>query len=281
MIEEKENVNGSDSGSDSGNDIGRSSASAGIGSGGSAGGDGGNVDGDGRNVSGSVDGTGTGTGADNGSGNADILDLESPNGTTDGDSNTLRGSRSERIRRTGSVRLGSAVRNSSTDGSGSGTGTGSAEVLDSEPVIRLGAKKQGKPRAETKTENTTDMKLSEMKDLISMFLDSIFEIPAAVMRQDFWRLNKDENKMLTDAVSAYIKSMPKDKSSWLMTFIQDNLPLVNLLMIGFFIVSDRVKGSIAIAQVTKGARFAETVSQNIRSNNGANTIRTPMDEMFS
>jgi hypothetical protein len=192
---------------------------------------------------------------------------------------TTRASRADRGRRAGSVRLGSAVRNRTTDDSGRSDGSASTESpLDSEPVIRLGARKGGRPRAEVKTDNTTELKLSEMKDIISMFLDTAFELPAVMMRQDFWRLNKDENKILTDAIVTYIKSMPKNKSSWLMNFIQENLPLVNLIMVGFFVVSDRVKGSIAIAQVNRaGSKFATATSGEAPA---PDNVRTPLDNMF-
>lgn len=274
MSEDLLNVNGSDSGSDTSGSVGTDSGSDGSGSGGS-------VDGSGAGI-GSGSGSGTDSGSGSGSGSADILDLEPTNGIVSGNQNVADGgSVRQRIRKP--IRLGSAVRDSSTSGNGIGTGTGTGEKLDNDPVIRLGAKKQGAPRVSAKTENSVDLKLSEMKDLISMFLDTAFEVPALLLKQDFWKLSKDENKMLTDAVSAYIKSMPKDKSSWLMTFIQDNLPLVNLIMIGFFVVSDRVKHSIAISQVTRHAnKFAEAASADVRVNqNGGQPIRTPMDNIFS
>lgn len=281
---EKNKDDGSDSGSDSGGSVGTDSGSAGNGDvSGSGGNDSlkrGNDSGSGGNDSGSG-ASGSGSADGNGNDSADdILDIEPSNGNASGNSDTFRPSRNQRERVRGSIRLGSATRNSATDGSGTGTGTGDEKEFANDPVIRLGAKKQGRPRAEVTEDNTTELKLSEMKDLISMFLDSIFEIPAVTLGQSFWRLQKEENKALTDAVLAYIKSMPKNKSNWLMTFIKENLPLVNLLMVGFFIVSGRVQNSIAVYQVTKhGKNFEKTIEQPKPSNNGA--IRTPLDARFS
>jgi hypothetical protein len=282
-MENENNVttSGSDSERDTSGSVGSAS---GTGKNGSAG----RVDGSGGNANGNDTGNGKGAGSDN-TGNGGTVSAEpiGNNGESsaepaNGNINESRPARRDRARSAGSIRLGSAVRNSDTSaGTDTGNGSDSAEELDSEPVIRLGAKKQGRPRAEAKADDSTELKLSELRDLISMFLSSIFEIPAVTMRQDFWRLNKDENKVLTDALVGYIKSMPKSKSNWITTFIQENLPLVNLIMVGFFIVSDRVKGSIAIAQVNKFGRATTQSTATAEKPRSSATVSTPLDSMFS
>ena len=286
-MEIEENENGGLSGSDTrgsvGSDNGSDNGIGGSGSGGSVDGSNGSVDGSG----GSVDGSGgNDRGSADGSANrsADILDIKSSDGNSDRDkNNAVRESRADRERGRKPIRLGSADRNRNSDSS-TGRDRGSADEstpLADEPVIRLGSRKQGRPRAEAKADNATELKLSEMKDLISMFIDSIFEIPAVTLQQSFWRLEKEENKALTEAISAYIKSMPKSKSSWLMEAIQQHLPLVNLIMVGFFIVSDRTKKSIAIAQVTKaGRQVAQTLGADTPKATAGASIRTPLDNMF-
>lgn len=284
-MENNVKLSGSDSGNDTGGSVGNVSGTSGNGSdrgidgsGGNANGSGGSADGSG-NGSASIgsDNAESGIASDNGNQNDVRRNLESV------DSADSRDSRSERQRQRRPVRLGD-IRNRDSDADTEYGGSGTAaQELDSEPVIRLGARKQGRPKTKVDTDSVSvdGIKWNDTKDIIQMFVESIFEIPAITLKQDFWRLNKDESKMLTDAIGEYVKSMPKSKSSWLMNFIKENLPLVNLCMVGFFIVSDRIQASIALAQVTKAGRAFDLKSnQTNETQTQSAGVRTPLDAMF-
>jgi len=122
--------------------------------------------------------------------------------------------------------------------------------------------------------------MRESKDLISVFLDSIFEIPAMVLKQDFWRLTKEENKTLTNAIVSYLESLPKSKGSKIAAFIAENFPMLNLAMIAFFIVSERVRQSITVANFTKKGKVikAEFAKQNTAN---PPNISTPLDAVYN
>jgi hypothetical protein len=117
-----------------------------------------------------------------------------------------------------------------------------------------------------------------------MFLGSIFEIPAVTLKQDFWRLTDDENKVLTDSVMAYLKSLPKGQSAWIATFAQEKLPLFNLILVTMFILADRVQASVAIAKAQK--QFAKEQEAGFERPGRAAAadrrpgVTVPMDSMF-
>jgi hypothetical protein len=248
-------------------------------------GSGGNADGNDSRTTGSA-GTTTGTNVGN-SGSASVSGNEN-NTSADfghGDGNSFDvDNRTERQRKRQPIRLGNFGTGiaDDTDGTATGTGTEKRDSGDnSEPAIRLGARGRGRPRKVNNTDfSATTIKLSDTRDLINTFLTSIFEIPAIALKQDFWRLNKDESKMLTDALIQYLESMPKAKSSKIAMFISEHLPLLNLAMIGFFILSERVQMSIAMHNVSKHGKAFDINAKSQTTNNN-NPITTPLDAMFS
>lgn len=303
MFEEKENgeLIGSDSGGSVGSDSGSASGSAGSGSDRRINGSGGNTDGNDTGTIATAGSAGSGERSyrsDSAIGNE--TNASADFGQLDGNQNDVdRRSRAERIRQRQPIRLGS-VRNRDTATAGADSGrTAGAESgdssiggesifgqLDEEPVIRLGARRQAKPKENVKAvESGASAKLSDSKDVITLFVNSIFEVPAAMLRQDFWKLSKEESKTLVDAIIQWLESMPKSRQSRIALFINENLPLINLAMVGFFIVSERVKTSMEVAKIqrnsrafTIGADVAAKAEQAARQND---TIRTPMDSIFS
>jgi hypothetical protein len=287
MAKEFDNAHTRDNGGDRIDDPSGSIRSAGSGS---ADGSAGRIDGSGGNTDGNagrIDGAGTGNdiGGLFGTSSAepDTIDIGNVRDNVSGSENDPR-SRSERERTRRTIRLGQPARNRDTDSGNddSGTGTGNEAELDNEPSIRLGARGRNRPKSKVDTDSapTDKIKLSDTRELVSVFLSSIFEIPATALRQDFWRLDKDENKALTDSIIAYLESMPKARSSKIALFIQENLPILNLVMIALFIVGSKAQMSIAIAKVTKAGRAVDIGSET-RSTNGRAEVRTPMDSMFN
>lgn len=290
----EEKINGESSGSDSAGSVGTGGGSA---SGSGASGSNRGIDGSGGNANGSDNGNANATasnGNDSGSDNISAdsnIDIRS-NKSVNRDSDNVRGTRAERDRGRRSVRLGDTNRDRDTVAdNGSATRAGIGEERnsgnDNEPVIRLGANRQGRPRANVKTDEkpVNDFKLSQSKDVIKMFVDSIFEVPAAALKQDFWKLSKDESKTLTDAIIQWLESMPKSRQSRVALFINENLPLINLAMVAFFLVSERVRQSMQISQMAKQARgfgiAVETANQQQTTATKRAPVVTPMDSMFN
>ena len=266
-------------GSDNGSD-GSGSGGEFIGSGGSNIGSGGSDDRSGGSDDRS-DGSGRG-----GSGNDRKFYIANDlGGNTIAEKSNDRKSRSERERGRRSIRIERADRsdNPRSDGSDGSDGSGGSEAEKSykNPVIRLGKGQSKKPKETVDSEKTSNISsMRESKDLISVFLDSIFEIPAMVLKQDFWRLTKEENKTLTNAIVSYLESLPKSKGSKIAAFIAENFPMLNLAMIAFFIVSERVRQSITVANFTKKGKVikAEFAKQN--TDNPSN-ISTPLDAVYN
>ena len=283
-VEKNERSIGSVTSESNGSDNGSGGSGSGgkfIGSGGSNIGSGGSDD-----RSGGSDDRSGGSGGSDGSGSGRKSDI-----TNDLDGNTIteksndRKSRSERERGRRSIRIERADRsdNPRSDGSDGSDGSGGSETEKSykEPVIRLGKGQSKKPKETVDSEKTSNISsMRESKDLISVFLDSIFEIPAMVLKQDFWRLTKEENKTLTNAIVSYLESLPKSKGSKIAAFIAENFPMLNLAMIAFFIVSERVRQSITVANFTKKGKVikAEFAKQN--TDNPSN-ISTPLDAVYN
>ena len=266
-------------GSDTNGSIGSDNGSGGSGSGGEFIGSGGSNIGSG----GSDDRSG-GSGGSDGSGSGRKSDI-----TNDLDGNTIteksndRKSRSERERGRRSIRIERADRsdNPRSDGSDGSDGSGGSEKSYKEPVIRLGKGQSKKPKETVDSEKTSNISsMRESKDLISVFLDSIFEIPAMVLKQDFWRLTKEENKTLTNAIVSYLESLPKSKGSKITTFIAENFPMLNLAMIAFFIVSERVRQSITVANFTKKGKVIQAEFAKQNTANPPN-ISTPLDAVYN
>ncbi len=287
LLEEIEEIENEPSGSDTSGSVGSDNGSA---TGSGTNGSDRRTDGSGRNVDGNdreffVAGR---SNTDNGSASVEPIanDTNANVGNVDGNKNDAdtRSSRYERERSRRPIRLGATDRNRDSD-TGSATNARTGETFDnendSEPVIRLGARTQGAPRS-VKAKAETKSKLSEVKDLIRMFVDSLFEIPAIALKQDFWRLSKEESKTLSDAIIQWLESMPSADQSKISEFVGKHVPLINLCMVGFFIISERVRASVAVYQVTKaGNRFAQTVSGNVAPAENSPNVRTAMDDMFS
>lgn len=194
--------------------------------------------------------------------------------------------RNERIRQRRVVRLGSADRDRDSSTATDSAGSGERERdsgHNNQPNIRLGATGRGRPKKVGVDSSPTDggFKISETKELISVFVSSIFEIPAITLKQDFWRLSKEETKMFSDALVQWLNSMPKSQSSKVAQFISAHLPLVNLCMIGFFILSERVRMSIAVANIKKHSTAFDLRTENAQPTQTQSTVQTPMDKMFS
>lgn len=231
--------------------------------------------------SGGIDDGSDGSDGDGSSRKSDIAnDLD---GNSSVEKSNDRKSRNERERGRRSIRIERTVGsdNSGSDGSdGSGGNDGSeTEKSYKEPVIRLGKGQSKKPKETVDSEKTSNISsMRESKDLISVFLDSIFEIPAMVLKQDFWRLTKEENKTLTNAIVSYLESLPKSKGSKIAAFIAENFPMLNLAMIAFFIVSERVRQSITVANFTKKGKV---IQAEFAKQNTANPISTPLDAVYN
>lgn len=288
-LEKNVESNGSDTSGSVGSDSGSTDGSAGNGSNSGINGSGGNTDGNDRSASGNGSGSGSADFGSSGSDNTSesIGTNDSNVESVDSDRNNADGNGKRRRSAGKPIRLGS-FGNRDTDSSadsGSGSDDGEERVRrdNSEPVVRLGSKSKDRPKTDTKSEGAeTVFEIGKTKDLIKVFLNSVFEIPAITLKQDFWRLSKDESVMLTDALIDYLKSMPKSKASRLAQFLSENLPLVNLAMIAFFIVSERVRATMAISQVTNAAKNYEKqakAAQNITPTDSG--IKTPLDALHN
>ena len=288
---ENEQLSGSDSYGDSNGSSGSVSDGSADGSDGSADGSGGNAYGNDRiSTSGIGGATGNGYNTSVVGNDADSnRNAESNERTSNGSSDDSgSGSRSERQRRRQPIRLGGNFGNRIANAaSGSGSGSADEEELVADNIsVRLGDRKQGRPRKVKDVDNARadDFKFSEVKDIVSMFLDAMFEIPAATLKQEFWRLSKDENKMLTEAIGEYVKAMPKSKSNWLLSFVKEHMPLVNLLMIAVFTLKPRFEMSIAHSRMVKAAQAYTLGQEKVKTDSVSaqpQTISTPLDGMFS
>lgn len=196
-----------------------------------------------------------------------------------------RASRAERLRGRRPVRLGARDRDSDADG-GRSADAGTAEIGNSgnieEPVIRLGATRQGAPKTVKPKDSSPKTKLDkDVRDLIKMFTESLFEIPAIALKQDFWRLSAEESKQLNDALIAWLASMPESDQSKIAEFVGKHMPVINLVMVAFFIVSDRVKASVAVYRASRDySKFTEAVNNAPETPTSAG-VRTAMDSIFN
>lgn len=255
---------------------------------------GGEFDGSGRNVDGNDrrngdESTATGTVRNVNSVDAnrnESSEFESVFGVDSGEIGT-HGNGGEQRRQRRSIRLGdSGNRNSDTEDERYSTGNVRTEnrdsVNDSEPVVRLGKRGRGRPKKIKSVETEKNVKLSEIKNYVKIFTESIFDTIAVSLKHDHWKLTPEESKQLNDALMDWIASMPESNQSKFLSFASKNLPTVNLIFVGFFIVSERVKASIAINNFEKKQNKAvDKIFETVVNNNNQNTVRTPMDSMFS
>jgi hypothetical protein len=218
----------------------------------------GDVSGNSGNVSGSADTGSADTDSGSDSARRNESDISANVESANGNSGTVnRPSRVERQRNGRVIRLGDfGNRDSDTGSADSRTDTiGRDDVNNNEPVSRVvlgqGRRTQGNPRTVKNVDVEAPVKLGQIKDYVSVFLQSVFDIPAIALGQDFWKLSKEENKQLTDAIVAYLESLPKSQGSKIAQFVQNHFPLLNLAMVALFVCSERVQKSVNIAKANK------------------------------
>ncbi len=232
----------------------------------------------------------------------DAIGDESANGSdpefADSDTNATDGS-------SGSAR-GSSGSNRGSSGSGSGSGSGSIRLGDLRDTITdtdtdrndrgssrartrdnvssnvwLGDTKQRKPRKTKDSDSIKNASLNDTKDLVSVFVGTLFEIPALALKQEFWRLTSEENKAITDALIRWLDTLPKARSNKVAKFLAENLPIINLAFVMIFVVGERVNKSIAISKQTKQVKQAQAVENVIDFEPKTATVITPLDAMFN
>lgn len=282
--ETAENGNEQNSGSDSGNDRGSADGSGRGGSDGSADGSGGNINGSGGSADGS-DGSADGSDGSDGSGNAEHGNGASnePIGSNSeiGSATNARPSRAERERSREPIRLGSfgsGVSESRADSTGTGSNAQDADgesfgdvfqQLDDSP-IRLGDRTKRKPKEKVSTSAAPTVNKpskTESKAMIGTTVEMIFDVIALTLKHDFWRLSSEEKKQLADALFQWFESMPENRSGKVFKFIEENFPVINLAMIAFFILSDRIRASVEIYNMQSNAR--KSVDKNRNAANGS------------
>lgn len=273
-MNDERNISASDSVGSVGTDSGSAGGSGASGGNGSAIGNGGDSSGNSGNVSRSA--SGSDNSADDG-----LCNTSSTIGLTGGDFGIEDSVAEQRTVAVGG--FGDAVRDRlASDNSDSGNSADGRTESNSEIPFRLGKKQRGRPRGTTTKESSgKSLSTRETKDMVSVFVSSLFDIPAILLKADFWRLSDDETEILTGAFLTWVDSLPKSKSNKFTKWIAENMPVLNFAMVALFIVGERAKKTVEVMKAQKQVTDAQQAvafnnANNVQNfNNGG--IITPLD----
>jgi hypothetical protein len=113
-----------------------------------------------------------------------------------------------------------------------------------------------------------------------VFLGSLFDIPAILLKADFWRLSNDENDMLTNALLAWIDSLPKSQGNRMSKWLGENLPVLNVVMVALFIVGERAKRTLEMMKRQKQQGAQNVIEFANNQPQPTSAVQTPLDYAF-